>query len=159
MMFPKVWDEQTKMKTEVKFQSVQKAKKKPTNYLTDFQQEDKLKCLLLTVLGVHISQCLETNMELNGWLTLTQNITDKTKRTKNNERLTTVWQNGGFSAKLSIRNLIRYKPFPGDQIQSSQPSQFVRLFSLIGGQAFFFWLQRSKGRQIIPTDSSKLSSF
>ena len=65
-------------------------------------------------------------MELNGWLTLTQNITDKTKRTKNNERLTTVWENGGFSAKLSIRNLIRYKPFPGDQIQSSEVAEARR---------------------------------
>src|SRR5437016_3640347 len=90
---------------------------------------------------------------------MANDVPESMGRTKNNERLTTVWQNGGFSGKLSIRNLIRYKPLPGDQIQSSQPSQFVRLFSLIGGQAFFFWLQRSKGRQIIPTDSSKLSSF
>ena len=51
MMFPKGWDEQTKMKTEVKFQSVQKAKKKPTNYLTDFQQVEKLKYLSTTVPG------------------------------------------------------------------------------------------------------------
>ena len=50
-----------------KISSVQKAKKKPTNYLTGFQQVDKLKCLLTTVLGVHTLACLETNMELNGW--------------------------------------------------------------------------------------------
>ena len=28
---------------------------------------DKLKCLLPTVPGVHTLECLETNMELNGW--------------------------------------------------------------------------------------------
>src|SRR5215203_4507356 len=45
-----------------KISSVQKAKKKPTNYLTGFQQVDKLKCLLTTVPGVHTLACLVTNM-------------------------------------------------------------------------------------------------
>jgi hypothetical protein len=40
--------------------------KKLTNYLMDFQQVGKLKCLFLTVLGVHILACSETNMVLNG---------------------------------------------------------------------------------------------
>ena len=42
----------------------------------------QIECLLLTVPGVHISECLETNMELNGWLTLTQIIKDKFNRRK-----------------------------------------------------------------------------
>ncbi len=43
------------------------SKKKQTNYLMDFQQAEKSKCLLPTVPGVHILECLETNTELNGW--------------------------------------------------------------------------------------------
>ena len=35
---------------------------------------------LKTVLGVHILECLETNLELSGWLTLTQNITKSISR-------------------------------------------------------------------------------
>jgi len=33
MMFRKLWENKPKMRTEVKFNKVQKAKKKPTNYL------------------------------------------------------------------------------------------------------------------------------
>jgi len=44
-----------------------KAKKKPINYSTAFQQADKLKCLFQIVHGVLISVCSATNMVLNGW--------------------------------------------------------------------------------------------
>ena len=47
--------------------------------LTDFQLEVILKCLLATVPGAHILECLETNSVLNGWWTLIQNITEKYK--------------------------------------------------------------------------------
>ncbi len=67
----------TKMKTDLKYLLAQKVVKKQTNYLTDFQQAEVLKCPLATVLGVHILGCLETNSVLNGWWILTQNITDK----------------------------------------------------------------------------------
>lgn len=69
---PEIMGEQTKMKTEVKFQSVQKVKKKQTNYLVGFLQVDKLRCLFLIVLGVAILECLETNMASSGWWILTQ---------------------------------------------------------------------------------------
>jgi PhnB protein len=45
----------------------EEAKKKLKNYSMDFRQADKLKCLFLTAPGVHILECSETNMELNGW--------------------------------------------------------------------------------------------
>ncbi len=65
-----------------KISLAQKAVKKPTNYLTGFQQVEILKCLLVTVPGVHILECLETNMVLNGWWNLTQIITGKFNRRK-----------------------------------------------------------------------------
>ena len=43
-MFPKAWDQQARMKTEAKLPLAPKAGKKPTDYLTDFQQAGKLKC-------------------------------------------------------------------------------------------------------------------
>jgi len=51
--------------------------KKPTNYLTGYQQAELLKDLSETALGVHILDVLETNTVLSGWWTLTQNPTDK----------------------------------------------------------------------------------
>ena len=56
-----------KTKTEVKFKSLQKVKKKPINYITDYQQAEILKCLLTIVPGVHTLPCSEINMVLNGW--------------------------------------------------------------------------------------------
>tara|TARA_Y100000815_G_scaffold151016_1_gene137097 strand:- start:325 stop:729 length:405 start_codon:yes stop_codon:yes gene_type:complete len=53
--------------TEVKFQLVQKVKKKQTNYLMAFLKVGKLKCLLSKVPGVLILACLEINLVLNGW--------------------------------------------------------------------------------------------
>jgi uncharacterized glyoxalase superfamily protein PhnB len=90
-----------KMKTGLRYLSVQKVVKKQTNYLADFQQAEVLKCLLATVPGVHILACLETNSVLNGWWILTQNITEKYNR-KNNERLTAVWQKGGCCASMTL---------------------------------------------------------
>src|SRR6478672_10011721 len=86
MTFRKLWEKQMKTKTGLKYQLVQKAGKKRTNYLTDFQQAGKLKDLSETAPGVHTLDVLETNMELNGWWILTQSITEKHKR--KNERLT-----------------------------------------------------------------------
>lgn len=37
---PKEWVELMKIKTDLKYQLVQKAKKRPTTYLTAFQQEE-----------------------------------------------------------------------------------------------------------------------
>lgn len=64
---PESMDRQMNTKIEVKFQLVQKAKKKQTNYLMDFRQVDKLKCQLMSALGALILVCLETNTVLNGW--------------------------------------------------------------------------------------------
>jgi len=36
-----------------------------------------MKKTMATVHGVHILECLETNMEPNGWWTLTQNTKEK----------------------------------------------------------------------------------
>src|SRR5947209_6744708 len=66
-----------KMKTGLRYLLVQKVGKKQTKYSMDFQQEEALKCLLVTVPGVPILECLETNSVLNGWWILTQNITEK----------------------------------------------------------------------------------
>src|SRR6476619_4334690 len=73
----KPWAKQMKTKTGRKYQLVQKAGTKPINYLMDFQQEGKLNTLLETASGVHTLDVLETNMELNGWWTLTQMSTEK----------------------------------------------------------------------------------
>src|SRR3954462_8880278 len=93
MMFQKAWDKLMKMRTDLKYLSAQKVVKKQTNYLLDFQQAEVLKYPLVTVPGVHILGCLETNSVLNGWWILTQNITDRYNQ-KNNERLTWYCQKG-----------------------------------------------------------------
>ncbi len=82
MTFRNFWDKQMKTKTGLKYLLVQKVVKKQTNYLTDFRQAEILKCLLATVPGVPTLVCLEINMVLNGWWTLTQNITDKSNHKK-----------------------------------------------------------------------------
>ncbi len=77
MMFQKLWEKQMKMKTGLKYKLVQKVRKRRTNYSMVFRQGDKLKVKSATVPGAHILDVLETNMVLNGWWTLPQNITGK----------------------------------------------------------------------------------
>ncbi len=43
----------------------------------DFQKEEKLKCQLPAVLLVLTLECLQTNLALNGWWTLTPETTGK----------------------------------------------------------------------------------
>ena len=65
------------MKTGLKYALVQNLVKKPTNYLTGYQQAEILKDILEKAPGVHMLVVLETNTGLNGWWNLTQNITGK----------------------------------------------------------------------------------
>ncbi len=90
----KVWGKQMKTKTGRKYQLVQKVVMKPINYLTDYRQVEILKGTLVTVLGVHTLECLETNMALNGLWNLTQIITVKFNR-------------GTISISLQYQKLIR----------------------------------------------------
>jgi uncharacterized glyoxalase superfamily protein PhnB len=69
----KVNENENRSKISISAESKEEADK----FSSDFQQMEILKCLLQTVLGVLILECLETNTVLNGWSTLTQNIKDK----------------------------------------------------------------------------------
>src|SRR5580692_9457975 len=73
----KLWGKQMRMKIDLKYLLVQKVVKKPTNYLTGYQQAEMLKCLLATLPGVPILRCSGINTVLNGWWNLTQNPMDK----------------------------------------------------------------------------------
>ncbi len=66
----------------LKFLLAQKSREEADkNILTGFQQAEILKCLLVSVPGVPILRCLETNMVLNGWWNSPQdkqtNVTEK----------------------------------------------------------------------------------
>ncbi|ALL06984.1 hypothetical protein AQ505_16720 [Pedobacter sp. PACM 27299] len=67
-----------KTKTSLKYQLVQKAVKRQIAFSTGYRQEVKSKAPLVTVPGVHMPECLETSMELNGSWNLTQMTTNKT---------------------------------------------------------------------------------
>lgn len=43
------------------------SKEEADKLFTDFQQVEQLKCQFLIIPGVHILECLETNMVLNRW--------------------------------------------------------------------------------------------
>src|SRR5215207_9133886 len=66
-------------RTGLRSPSVQKAVKKPINYLMGFQQVAMLKCRLLTVHGVLILECSATNTALSGWWITMPGIKEKYK--------------------------------------------------------------------------------